>query len=70
MNRIISSLITILLFFQLANAQENNPSVFDPHSGRFTSWLSYNNHQNALYNIITTEAFELLDKRAEKVARL
>ena len=70
MNRIISILISLLILFQYAVAQENNPSVFDPHSGRLTSWLSYNNHQNALYNIITTEAFELLDKRAEKVAQL
>lgn len=64
------TIIILLVYALKISAQENNPSVFDPHSGRFGSWLSYNNHQTALYNIITNEAFRLLDERAEKINKL
>lgn len=70
MNRIYTLIITLFILTRLINAQENNPSVFDPHTGRFENWILYNNHQTALYDIITNKAFELLDKRTEKISTL
>ena len=62
---VIFSIFTTFLF-----AQENNPSVFDPHTGRFENWILYHNHQTALYDIITNEAFRILDERSEKIKQL
>lgn len=65
--------LTFILLLPLAievYAQENNPSVFAPHTGRFKNWIVYQHPQTALYDIITNEAFRLLDKREEKINRL
>ena len=62
--------IVLFLYAVCVSAQENNPSVFYPHSGRFENWILYNNHQTALYDIITNEAFRLLSLREEKIKQL
>ncbi len=62
--------IILTIYTSILIAQENNPSVFDPHSGRFENWILYNNHQTALYDIITNEAFRILDERSEKIKHL
>lgn len=63
---------TIIFFFisVLIYAQENNPSVFHSNTGGETKWLLYKNNNQALYKIITNEAFQLLDERSETIAGL
>ncbi len=64
---------TIIIFFfisVLTSAQENNPSVFNFNSGGEAKWLLYKNNNQALYKIITNEAFQLLEERSENIAGL
>ena len=60
--------IYILFFFSVLSAQDNSNSVFDAHRGGNITWLAYANNHKLLYNIITGEAFQILDNRKEKVA--
>ena len=62
----------LFLFFTLhiIVAQENNPSVFHANRGGERQWFLYENNHEALYKIITNEAFELLDQRKKKVENL
>ena len=69
MKQIISLLLVFTISSSFIVAQENNPSVFDSH-GRFKNWILFDNHQTALYDIITNKAFELIDKRTKEVAKL
>lgn len=63
---------TIIIFFfisVLTSAQENNPSVFHSNRGE-AKWLLFKNNNQALYKIITNEAFQLLEERSENIAGL
>jgi hypothetical protein len=60
--------ILILTVFQLL-AQEPEKSVFYS-AGNNRSWILYQNNNQSLYNIITNEAFYLLEQREERVNSL
>ena len=66
-------IIFILLFFVInsiqTTGQENERSVFGTY-GLNKHWLIHKNNNQALYGIITNEAFKLLGERAEKVNKL
>lgn len=63
---IFSFLITSVF---LTLAQEKPQSVFSTNSGNKV-WLFYQNNHQALYKIMSDEAFELLEQRAERVKEL
>ncbi len=50
-------------------AQEPSRSVFY-NEGNNRTWISYQNNNQALYRIISNEAFSLLAERNEQVSRL
>ena len=62
--------LMFLLVSANANGQEDIQSVFYPNTGRNTRWLTYKNNNQALYKIITEEAFRMLDYRAENISEL
>ena len=69
MKQFLFSLVSILFIANISFAQETNPSVF--HSqGNDRTWILYQNNNQALYKIITNEAFDLLEKREEQVNNL
>ena len=69
MNR--SVLPFLFLFISLSiGAQNISPSVFNSNKGRESQWLLYKNNNEALYNIITDRAFEMLGQRKEKIDHL
>ncbi len=51
-------------------AQHADYSVFKTSSDRNATWIMYRNNNQQLYNIITNEAFSLLDKRAANISKL
>jgi len=70
MNRILTFLTFALLILSLpAASQEQAESVFFANRGGDRQWLTYQDNHRALYRIITNEAFNLLEERAEKVAK-
>lgn len=66
--------ISFLIIFQLvlfqATAQLNEKSVFFANKAANVNWLTYKDNHQALYRIITNEAFRLLDERAENISKL
>jgi hypothetical protein len=52
----------------ILNAQEPLPSVFDNHRGN--KWYAYKNNNEALYKIISDEAYLLLDRRTDAIAKI
>ncbi len=52
----------------ILNAQEPLPSVFDNHWGN--KWYAYKNNHEALYKIISEEAYRLLDLRTNAIAEI
>ncbi|NQU54651.1 MAG: acetylxylan esterase [Bacteroidetes bacterium] len=69
MNRFSICIFFLFLFAANAFAQEYNTSVF--HSNSETKkWLLFEHNNQALYTIITNEAFKLLDEREAKIAKL
>ncbi len=71
MNRFsIYFFVLISLFFNNTYAQENNTSVFHSNRGAKSEWLVYKNNNQALYKIITDEAFKLLDERETNVSKV
>jgi len=65
--------LIFLLLFLLSTAgfsQEGQQSVFYSNRGKNTKWFSYKSNNQALYRIITAEAFQLLDERATKISEL
>jgi hypothetical protein len=60
--------LSLILIFGNAISQEE-PSVFSQNRGT-SDWLLYKNNNQALYNIITNEAFKLLNEREVKVSKL
>jgi len=70
MNRLLSFLTFALLTLSLpVLAQESAESVFYANRGSDRQWLTYQDNHRALYRIITNEAFNLLEERAEKVTK-
>jgi cephalosporin-C deacetylase-like acetyl esterase len=68
-----NSIFTIITFLFLSTttlAQQDDYSVFKSSSGRNPIWIAYRNNNTQLYKTITTEAFKLIDKRAEKISEL
>lgn len=68
MKRTITFSIVFLFIFQLF-AQELSKSVFYS-AGNNRPWILYQNNNQALYKIITNEAFTLLEQREERVNNL
>ena len=70
MNRLLSFLTFALLTLSLpVLAQEPAESIFHANRGSDRQWLTYQDNHRALYRIITNEAFNLLEERAEKVTK-
>jgi hypothetical protein len=65
-------LLVVSLIFVLgpARSQDLNKDVFNANRGGNRKWLSYQSNHEALYRIISNEAFQLLDKRETAVAGL
>jgi hypothetical protein len=61
--------ILILLVFQLFG-QEPAKSVFNNNEGSNNTWILYQNNNQALYKIITNEAFTLLEQREHHIKNL
>ena len=71
MNRLsVYVFIAFLLQSTFSFSQINDPSVFHSNRGEESKWLLYKNNNQALYKIITNEAFQLLDERSEQIAKL
>ncbi len=68
MKRTITFSIIFLFVFQLF-AQEPSKSVFYS-AGNNRPWILYQNNNQALYNIITNEAFTLLERREQHINNL
>ncbi len=66
--RSISTVLLPLFFTTILLGQPNTESVFDSH--RNFKWHSYKNNDQALYKIISEEAFRLLDARTKNIANL
>jgi cephalosporin-C deacetylase-like acetyl esterase len=66
----IAAAIYFLFLFPIMSAQNQSNSVFDAHRGGNITWLSYSNNHKLLYNIISDEAFQILEIRKEKIASL
>jgi cephalosporin-C deacetylase-like acetyl esterase len=66
-----SFVFSILFFstFQLF-AQELSKSVFSNNEGIDKTWILYQNNNQALYKIITNEAFTLLEQRKQHIKNL
>lgn len=69
MNRLMPFFFTLILV-QAALAQKSAESVFYRNQGGDQQWLIYQDNHRTLYNIITNEAFRLLDERVEKVSHV
>lgn len=67
MNRLMPFFFSLILV-QAALAQKSAESVFYRNQGGDRQWLTYQDNHRALYQIITNEAFRLLDERAEKIS--
>ncbi len=67
---LIITIITFLFLSTVTFAQHDEYSVFKTTSGRNPTWIAYQNNNQQLYKTITSEAFKLLDKRAEKISEL
>lgn len=62
--------LALLLIFGASFGQEEIQSVFYSNMGKDIKWFSYQSNNQALYKIISDEAFRLLDARSEKVSDL
>ena len=70
MNRLLTFLtLALLILSQPVFSQEPSGSVFSTNRGGDRQWLTYQDNHRALYRIITNEAFNLLEERAEKVSK-
>jgi hypothetical protein len=63
-------LIYFLFSFSILSAQNQSNSVFDAHRGGNITWLAYSNNHKLLYNIITEEAYQILENRKGEIASL
>lgn len=69
MKRLAITFSILVLSTVLVLAQEASKSVFHGE-GNNRTWILYQNNNQALYNIITNEAFELLEQREARVNKL
>lgn len=69
MKRPITFSILFLIVFQLF-AQNQSKSVFNNNEGNDKTWILYQNNNQALYKIITNEAFTLLEQRELNIKNL
>jgi cephalosporin-C deacetylase-like acetyl esterase len=69
MKRQFAAFTTFFLLVFMTFAQEPSRSVFY-NEGNNRTWISYQNNNQALYRIISNEAFSLLAERNEQVSRL
>src|SRR5690554_3905577 len=69
-NKHLQLIIPLLFIVLTASSQPIENSVFHSHQGTNSHWLTYLDNHRALYRIITDEAFELLEQRADEVANL
>lgn len=68
MNR-IAFFLFLILFAEITFAQEPSKSVFYS-AGNNRPWILYQNNNQALYKIITNEAFTLLEEREQHIKNL
>lgn len=66
--RTISTVVLTFFITTILLGQQETESVFDSHRG--FKWYSYKNNEQALYKIISEEAFRLLDIRTENISEL
>jgi cephalosporin-C deacetylase-like acetyl esterase len=66
----ITSVLLLLFIASTVFSQEIQNSVFSTSRWRDKKWLSFQDNHNALYKIITNEAFRLLDERSERLSEL
>lgn len=67
--RTISTVVLTFFFTTILLGQQGPESVFDAYFAN-SKWNSYRNHNQALYKIISEEAFRLLDARTENISKL
>ena len=70
MNNYLLLILSLLLSGSSVCAQELNKPVLNANRGSSSKWLVHQSNHEALYRIITNEAFLLLDQREEKIAGL
>lgn len=69
MNRFSISIFCVFFFVTIGFSQEYNTSVLLSNRGT-QKWLMFEHNNQALYTIITNEAFKLLDERETNVSKL
>ena len=69
MKKPIFTITVIIISSIIGFAQETSESVFYSQ-GNKKPWILYENNNQALYKIITNEAFDLLDKREARIKEL
>ena len=69
MKRPIFTIAVVIITSIIGFAQETSKSVFYSQ-GNNKPWILYQNNNQALYKIITNEAFNLLDKRKVRIDKL
>jgi cephalosporin-C deacetylase-like acetyl esterase len=70
MNNYLLWILSLLLSGSTVYAQELNKPVLNSNRGSSSKWLVHQSNHEALYRIISNEAFQLLDQREEKIAGL
>lgn len=63
-------ILSLLVTGSTVYAQELNKPVLNANRGSSSKWLVHQSNHEALYRIISNEAFQLLDQREEKIAGL
>jgi cephalosporin-C deacetylase-like acetyl esterase len=66
--RIISTVVLTFFCTTMLLGQQKTASVFESYRG--FKWYSYKNNDEALYRVISEEAFRLLDARTEVISEL
>ncbi|KAF0235832.1 MAG: xylan [Prolixibacteraceae bacterium] len=70
MNRSVLTIAILIISVLISFAQELSKSVFNDNEGNDKTWILYQNDNQALYKIITNEAFTLLEQREQHVKNL
>jgi cephalosporin-C deacetylase-like acetyl esterase len=70
MNRSVLTLAILIISVSISFVQEISKSVFNNNEGNDKTWILYQNNNQALYKIITNEAFTLLEQREQHVKNL
>jgi cephalosporin-C deacetylase-like acetyl esterase len=66
----ITSVLLLLFISSLVFSQNIQNSVFSTSRWKDKKWLAFQDNHQALYRIITNEAFRMLDERSERLSEL